>query len=170
MLMVKKHFKADIQPDDTVSEISFHPSHSLLSTVGWDKSIRFYGIEDSLIHKVALNADEPLLCSCFDPNGQSLFAGSVAGKIYKYDLSTNKVDSYVLHESGIRAIRTYNNLLITASWDKTIKIHDLSSGQVTNTIDAGNKLYCMDAKGPLLAYATSGNRVSSMNLNSLVKQ
>ncbi|KAG0442738.1 Protein RAE1 [Dictyocoela muelleri] len=170
MLTIQKHYIANIQPEDTISEISFHPSHPLLATVGWDRSIRFYGIEDSLIQKISLMSDEPLLCACFDQSGQSLFAGSVSGKVYKYDLTMNKLENYTLHESGIRSIRTHKNQLITGSWDKTIKIHDLNTGQVKNTFDIDNKLYCMDVKGDMIAYATSGNRIATINLNNLIRK
>lgn len=170
MNTIQKFIKADINPDDTISEISFHPNMPLIAVSSWDKTIRFYSIENGLLQKLVVNTDEPLLCLSFDKTGSSLFAGSVNGKVFKYDLNCNKTINLPLHESGVKGIRFYNNLLITGSWDKTIKFHDIQSGSLTNTIDLDNKLYCMDLKSDLLAYAISGNRLCSMNMTNFYKK
>jgi mRNA export factor len=64
------------------------------------------------------------------------------------------------HDAPIRSIRfvnTPNNtpMIVTGSWDKTVKYWDLRSPEPAATIQCQERVYAMDTKDRILVIATA---------------
>lgn len=61
------------------------------------------------------------------------------------------------------------NVLITASWDKTVRLWDCRQPQPVQTIPVSDRVYCMDCKGDALVIGTADKAFHIYNLGNLGK-
>lgn len=79
------------------------------------------------------------------------------------------------HEQPIRSVRFFDNaqtneqMLVTGSWDKTIKFWDLRQSQAAATVTCQERVYTMDVKGALLVVGTADRYINVINLNEPTK-
>jgi mRNA export factor len=87
-----------------------------------------------------------------------------------YDIQTGQSQVVAQHDAPIKAVRWYeegsNHILITGSWDKTVKYWDLRSPQPIGQLNVGERVYAMDNVGQLLAVATAERKVHVVNLTN----
>jgi mRNA export factor len=68
-------------------------------------------------------------------------------------------------------VRFFNNaqtgeqMLVTGSWDKTIKFWDLRQSQAAATVNCQERVYSMDVKDKLLVVGTADRYINVINLN-----
>lgn len=152
-------------PSDTISEIQFSPTLPLFITSSWDSSLNLYNL-NGLIS--SLKHTNPLLTCCFSKDTQShCFTGSADGTLQFIDLEKNIMNSIKAHSDGIKSIRSFQNTIITGSWDKTIKFYDTRSAQCTKTINLEGKVYCMDIDKNMIAYGLSTNVIYSAPIDNI---
>ena len=74
------------------------------------------------------------------------------------------------HDQPIRtcAFATIQNspVLVTGSWDKTVKYWDLRSDKPAATLNCQERVYTMDVKGKLLVIGTADRYINIVNLDS----
>jgi mRNA export factor len=75
------------------------------------------------------------------------------------------------HDAPIRSIRfvnTPNNtpMIVTGSWDKTVKYWDLRSPEPAATIQCQERVYAMDTKDKILVIATAERGIHVIDLNN----
>ncbi|KAH9411175.1 hypothetical protein HK407_07g11660 [Ordospora pajunii] len=154
---------------DTVSELAFSSMHGLMATSSWDGTIRTYDLENpySGSNRV-VSLSKPLLTCCFSKENPSLvFAGAVDGSLQMVDLQSNQTSFFQAHSAGIRSVRYFSNMVVTGSWDKTVKFWDVRSSKLVFSLDLSGKVYAMDLEKELLAMSLSGNEVATYNLNDI---
>lgn len=156
-------------PSDTVSELSFSPLHSLVAVSSWDGTVRTYDPTNPYsTGNSVVNVNKPLLSCCFSKETPSLvFAGAVDGSLHMIDLQTNQTSSFQAHSEGIKSARYFSNMLVTGSWDKTIKFWDVRSSKLVFSLELPGKVYAMDLEKEMLALSLSGNEVITYNLNDM---
>ncbi|KAJ3274787.1 hypothetical protein HDV01_001990 [Terramyces sp. JEL0728] len=59
-----------------------------------------------------------------------------------------------------------NNILVTASWDKTLKYWDLRTPNPVHTLQLPERAYTMDVKGALMVVGTAERHIVIFNLNN----
>lgn len=104
-------------------------------------------------------------------------AGGADGTIFYYDLATvqpgeiTPTATWQPHNGGIKAARWFTtdgkSILITGSWDKTVKYFDFNSADPTQpigTIQCQERVYSMDVKKQLLVVATAERHIHIINL------
>ncbi|KAK6089262.1 hypothetical protein P3W45_001735 [Vairimorpha bombi] len=163
-----KIFELQAPPSDSISEISFSTLHNMMITSSWDGSINLYNptVPTGFISKIEYS--KPMLTCCFSKDTPShAFGGSADGNLHFIDLEKSATSSIKAHSDGVRSVRAQYNSVITASWDKTIKVWDTRSAQCTKTIECDGKVFCMDLQNNLLSYGTSTNALYSANVNNL---
>ena len=74
-----------------------------------------------------------------------------------------------VHDQPIRCVQMIqaqgNNMLVTGSWDKTVKYWDLRQSQPAATINCSERIYALDIKDQLLVIGTADRYVHIVNLN-----
>jgi len=163
-----KIFEIQSPPTDTVSEFSFSTLHNMMIASSWDGSISLYNPISPNGFMKNIQYSKPML-SCFlcKDTPVHCFGGSADGTLHFIDLEKGISNNFKAHNDGIKSVRSLYNSVITASWDKTIKIWDTRSAQCTKTIECDGKIYCMDLQNNLLAYGTSTNVMYSCNINNM---
>jgi len=77
------------------------------------------------------------------------------------------------HDQPIRCVRMFqvngNNMLVTGSWDKTIKYWDLRQPQPAGSITCQERVYTMDIKDSLLVVGTADRYCNIVNLADPMK-
>jgi mRNA export factor len=89
------------------------------------------------------------------------------------DLGANgaPAQNVAVHDAPIRTIRfvdipnTNTPMLVTGSWDKTVKYWDLRSSTAVATIPCQERVYAMDVKDKLLVIATAERHINIVNLD-----
>ncbi|EJW03723.1 hypothetical protein EDEG_00163 [Edhazardia aedis USNM 41457] len=165
---ISRFDEVDQQPSDTPSEIRFSQKHDLVGVSSWDSSMYFYTASAPYKLRSKIETTAPLLTTAFMDD--VCLAGDTFGNLFIIDLNTGTKNTLKLHESGLRHIRIFNNnLFITGSWDKTIKVFDLKSGQSVHQINLEERLYTLDCHSEYIAYTTAGNNIYKFDLQTQSK-
>lgn len=74
-----------------------------------------------------------------------------------------------LHDQPIRAVRFFDGpsnaqMLVTGSWDKTIKYWDLRSPTPAGSVTMQERVYSLDVKDNLLVVGTADRYINVINL------
>ncbi|CAD6901616.1 unnamed protein product [Tilletia controversa] len=136
-------------PDDTKSEGS-----ERLLVASWDSNINLYDLKGAktqddvrLLHTFAHEA--PVLDVCWVGNDVAA-SGSVDRRVRLLDLRNGTSEIIGKHDMPISRIRysQESNLLISGSWDRSLKIWDPLSRRLLQTLELGEKVLAMDISPP----------------------
>lgn len=85
-----------------------------------------------------------------------------------FDITTGQSTQVAQHDDTIKSVKFLDqgNVLATGSWDKTIRYWDLRSPTPIGTVQLPERLYSMDARGPLMVAATAEKHVCLFDLNN----
>ncbi|KAM0680686.1 hypothetical protein GINT2_000955 [Glugoides intestinalis] len=155
-------------PVDSISFIAFNFENSHVAASSWDGSVKLYRLPyytapgSNCTLEKSYTLGNPVLSCCFF-NGM-LLAGLVDGNMVSVD--TNNVIR--AHDAGIKGMYNYNNqLLITGSFDCTLKFWDLKTTTPVHTIMLPGKVYAMDLKGSFLLVALSDRSVITYDMENI---
>lgn len=87
------------------------------------------------------------------------------------DLGANSTtpQQVAAHNEPIRCVESLavqgNQMLVTGSWDKTVKYWDLRQQQPAATLECQERIYCMDVKDQMLVVGTADRWLNVVNLN-----
>lgn len=79
------------------------------------------------------------------------------------------------HDQPIRCVRFFDapntnaQMLVTGSWDKTIKYWDLRQSTAVATVQCQERVYTLDVKNKLLVVGTADRYINVINLNEPTK-
>ncbi|KAL6253179.1 RNA export factor gle2 [Rhinocladiella similis] len=161
-------------PEDSISDLQFSPQGDFLAVSSWDKKVRIYQVNEQgqSEGKAAMDFDAPVLNCAWSEDGQKV-AGCGADKTFRLlDLGSGSMtpQTLVAHEQPIRSccFATINNspILITGSWDKTVKYWDFRSQNPVATLQCQERVYSMDVKNKLLVVGTADRYINIVDLNS----
>lgn len=160
------HFAAN----DGVTSLSFSPTSNLLVGTSWNNQVLCWDIQQSgqVIPKAAINLEKPALCSAWSTDGSVVFAGGCDNSVKMWNLQTNQQQQVAQHQGPVRHCFFVNqmNMLITGSWDKTIKYWDLRQPNPAHTQQLPERVYAMDVLHPLLVVGTADRTIQVYNLSS----
>ncbi|KAG8905912.1 hypothetical protein FRB99_007992 [Tulasnella sp. 403] len=158
-------------PTDSISALAFCPTADYLAVSSWDGNVRIYEISPTgqSQGKAMYNHDGPVLDVCWSKDGQRLFSAG-ADKVAKmFDVQTGQSSVVGGHDAPIRSIRWMDmngGVLVTGSWDKTVKYWDLKQPNPIGTLQLPERCYSMDIAGQLLVAATAERHIITVNLNN----
>lgn len=84
-----------------------------------------------------------------------------------WNLQTNQSQPVAQHDKPIRHVKVMKdmqNMLITGSWDGTVRYWDLRQQKCVFSKAVGEKIFAMDAVYPVLAVGLAGNRQIQVTL------
>ena len=160
-------------PEDSISNLEFSPTGDFLAVSSWDKKVRIYQVSErgESEGKAAIDFDGPVLSCAWSQDGSKV-VGAGADKTFRLlDLGGNMTPSTLTaHEQPISTCAftrvADQEVLVTGSWDKTVKYWDLRSDKPAATINCQERVYTMDAKNKLLVIGTADRYIDIVDLNS----
>mmetsp|Transcript_12066 Transcript_12066/g.24264 ORF Transcript_12066/g.24264 Transcript_12066/m.24264 type:complete len:344 (-) Transcript_12066:2458-3489(-) len=155
-------------PTDGISSLSFSPTANFLVASSWSGQVLCWDVQQSgqVIPKAGITLDKPVLCSAWNGDGSAVFAGGCDNGIKMWNLATNQQQQVAQHDAPIRhcAYISQMNMLVTGSWDKTLKYWDLRSPNPVHTQQLPERVYAMDCTHPLLVVGTADRDILVFNL------
>ncbi|KAK3739385.1 hypothetical protein QZH41_015772 [Actinostola sp. cb2023] len=127
-------FKLNEPPDDGISAVKFSPtSVNFLLVSSWDSGVRLYDVQNNTMRLKYNHANAVLDC-CFQ-DGVHSYSGGLDRTLKMYDFNAAQEQIIGMHEDTIRCVEYCQplNLIITGSWDKSIKLWDPRQKQCTGT-------------------------------------
>ena len=86
------------------------------------------------------------------------------------DVQTNSTVPYANHDAAIRcsafATVSGQQILITGSWDKTVRYWDLRQSTPAATLNCQERIYTMDVRNSLLVIGTADRYINVVDLNA----
>jgi len=157
-------------PTDGVSSLSWSPNANLLVATSWDNQVRCWEVspQGQSAAKVATTHEKPVLCSCWNATGDVVFSGGVDNQVKMWTLATNQTQQVAAHDAAVRhvAFMPEMNLLVTGSWDKTLRYWDLRSPNPVHSQPLPDKVYAMSCTHPLLVVGTADRNILVFNLQN----
>jgi len=163
-------------PNDSISSLAWSPRANHLSCSSWDGEIRVWNIEQngSSTPIKSANYTVPVLSLCWNGEGNQIYSGNCANKVMALDLQTGNSIQVGEHTAPVKCVKMYNEqrILITGSWDRTVKYWDLRQPNPAATVQIGGKVFAMDCKGDVLAvgHETGVNAYQVSNPQVIGKQ
>ncbi|KAI2638761.1 WD40 repeat-like protein [Hypomontagnella submonticulosa] len=164
-------------PEDTISRLAFSPTQDILAVSSWDKKVRIYQIASngSSEGKHMYEHDAPVLSVDFSKDGQKVASAGADKQAKVCDLQTLQTAQVAAHDQPIRYARFFElpnssgPMLVTGSWDKTIKYWDLRQSTPVGTVQCQERVYSMDVRNSLLVVGTADRYVNVINLQDPLK-
>jgi len=161
---------AEVQPPPTdgISQLAWSPKAHHLVASSWDKEVRFWDVKPNgtTEPKASISHEQPALCCCWSDDGTKVFSGGCDNKAFCWDLASNTKVQVGQHDNAIKYIHWYSpsKILMTGSWDKTIKYWDARTPNPAAVANLPERLYCADVRDNLAVIATADRKVIIYNL------
>jgi len=158
-------------PADSVSAMSFCPTADYLAVASWDNNVRIYEISTTgqSQGKAMYSHEAPVLDVCWSTDGQRIFSGGADKVARMFELASGQTTVVAAHDAPVRCVRWSANgagVLITGSWDKTIKYWTPGNPTPLITVQLPERCYSMDVAGNLLVAATAERQIVTINLGN----
>ncbi|XP_020906748.1 mitotic checkpoint protein BUB3 [Exaiptasia diaphana] len=161
-------FKLNEPPDDGISAVKFSPtSVNFLLVSSWDSGVRLYDVQENTM-RLKYNHTSAVLDCCFQ-DGVHSYSGGLDKTLKMYDFNATQEQIVGMHEGAIRCVEYCQplNLIITGSWDKSIKLWDPRQKQCTGTYAQPEMVYSMGLADERLVVGTAGRRVMVWDLRNM---
>jgi len=145
-------------PGDSISAIKWSPTDNMFACTAWDGSVTLYEQQPKAQQKLSA----PALCVDWRPNGKQVAVGACDNNAYLWDLQSNQQSKFAPHQASVKCIKfADNNIVITGSWDRTIRYWDLSKNpsQAICKVDVPERVYCMDYHNGMLVVGCADKKV-----------
>jgi len=146
-------------PNDTVSALLFSPTANFLAASSWNKEVAVYevGANGQAAPKAKVQHTHPVLCLDWSPDGAQVVSGGTDSLCKLWNLASNQEITIGQHAAPIKSVHFVKemNVVITGSYDKTIKYWDMRTPTPVATVQLNERVYAMDVKHPVLAVATA---------------
>ncbi|KAF6027592.1 BUB3 [Bugula neritina] len=155
-------------PTDCISAVKFQPNSShLLLVSSWDTGVRLYDVNSNTL-RMQYNHPAPVLDCCFHDAVHS-YSGGLDNTLKMYDFNAAKEFVVGSHEAGIRCVDYCPevNVVITGSWDSTVKLWDPRTPCGTGSFSQPDKVYAMAVSGDKLIVGTAKRKVLVWDLRNM---
>lgn len=110
------------------------------------------------VHK-RLNHKKEIISLCFNPNELSFASGSFDKKVCLWSLETGEILGTYYHVNLVYKVKVYNDMIISSSKDKTIKMYKISSGKIVSNLVCEDEIYDFDYFDGRLVCGCKNNKV-----------
>ncbi|KAJ3327560.1 hypothetical protein HDU76_011550, partial [Blyttiomyces sp. JEL0837] len=116
-------------PSDGISDLSFSPTSDFMAASSWDNQTGIWEVQPSgmTVPKASIQHEAPALCCTWSKDGMKLFSGGADKAGRMMDLMTGQTTQVAAHDAPIKGARFIDGMagqstmLVTGSWDKTVK-------------------------------------------------
>ncbi|KAI7897548.1 WD40-repeat-containing domain protein [Cokeromyces recurvatus] len=164
-------FEVASPPSDGISSLAFSSQTDILAVSSWDSMVRLYEVQPTgnTIPKASYSHEGPVLSVDWSKDGTSVVSGGTDKAARMYNLATGQTVQVAAHDEPIKCVKFLDNqpnILVTGSWDKTLKYWDLRSPTPIGTLQLPERCYSMDTKANLLVAGTADRHVIIVNTNN----
>ena len=125
----------------------------------WDQQARCYEVQPNgqTAPRSAVQSDAPLLAAAWHHEGGAVFLAGCDKQAKKWDLATNASTQVAAHDAPIRNLAWIPEmqLLVTGSWDRTLRYWDTRQGNPAFSHTLPERCYALSCLHPLLVVATA---------------
>ncbi|XP_022082216.1 protein FAN-like isoform X2 [Acanthaster planci] len=108
---------------DTVKDVQVSDNGKMVFSVSLDTSLKLYSTEDQRQRRSINISSMPLSSLSAMPDGKTVLVGSWDNSLYLYSIEYGRiVDKLMAHDDAVSALRLQGDILVTASWDSTVKV------------------------------------------------
>jgi cell cycle arrest protein BUB3 len=169
---MSSQFELAQNPTEPVSAVRFSPSTpTRLLVSSWDRNVYLYDTHaepgGTLLRKFEHRA--PVLDVCFGRDDNEAFSAGLDWEVRRLDLATGAQTVLSTHAQGVRNIlfSPAHNLLISASWDSTLHLHDLARPGDFAAVRLPSKPFSLTASATRLVVAMASRAVHIYELDKL---
>jgi mRNA export factor len=162
--------------DQSITGLNWHPSLDYVIASSWDQMVRVWEVKETGDGtkgepRAALTHSAPVLSTCFSGDGNKVFSGDCSKQVVCWDLTSNvsmPLDGKPIHDSPVSVVQYLadQNLLMTGSWDKTVKYWDGRTPGPVLVVNLPDKMFSANAKGDLLVAGCANRKVLIYNLKN----
>lgn len=162
-------------PEDTITDLSFSPVQDILAVASWDKKVRLYDIDPNSGNnqgRALYEHDGPVFSARWLSDGTRVCLGGADKQVKLFDLASQQAQQIGVHDAPVRCVRsvqcgpTNTEVVVSGSWDKTLKYWDMRSPQPVLVIQMPERVYCMDLAQKLLVVGCAERNVSVIDLTN----
>ena len=103
-------------------------------------------------------------------NGAGIVSGGADNTARLYDIATGQATQVAEHTHPVKCVKVVDilgtQMIITGSWDSTIKYWDMRQPRPVYSVDIPDKCYAMDAKESLMVAATARQDICIFDLRN----
>ncbi|CAK7264990.1 RNA export factor gle2 [Sporothrix epigloea] len=168
-------------PEDSISDLSFNPSPNdqkdFMAVASWDKKVRIYEVNTGTgasEGRLMYEHNAPVFSCHFSKDGKRVISAGADNQARLCDLETGKNEVVAQHDQPIRSTKFFEidggqQMVVTGSWDKTVKYWDLRQQQAVASVQLQERVYTMDVKDNLLVVGTADRYINVINLKEPTK-
>lgn len=162
-------------PDDSITDLSFSPQQDILAVASWDKKVRLYEIDPntgSNQGRALFEHDGPVFSAQWSSDGARVCLGGADKQVKLFDVASQQTQQIGVHDAPVRVVRsvlcgpTNTEVVVSGSWDKTLKYWDMRSPQPISQIQLPERVYCMDLSQKLLVVGCAERHVCVIDLTN----
>lgn len=162
-------------PEDSISDLAFSNQQDLLAAASWDKKVRIYEIDPNSGNnqgRALYEHDGPVLSAQFSADGARVCSGGADKQVKLFDIASQQATQIGAHDAPVKSVRyvecgpTNTPVVVSASWDKSLRYWDTRSPQPISTINLPERAYCMDSSQKLLVVGCADRHISIIDLNN----
>ncbi|KAI9680549.1 MAG: RNA export factor gle2 [Caeruleum heppii] len=173
---ISKDVQLTSPPEDSVSDLAFSPQSDHLAVASWDKKVRIYEInsQGGSEGKALFEHEGPVLSCHWSKDGTKVVGGGADKAARLLDLASGSTTAtqVAVHDQPIRCVRfidapgSAQPMLVTGSWDKTVKYWDLRSSTPAATLNCQDRVYTLDVRDKLMVIGTADRYINVVNLSN----
>uniref|UniRef100_A0A131YUI0 Mitotic checkpoint protein BUB3 n=1 Tax=Rhipicephalus appendiculatus TaxID=34631 RepID=A0A131YUI0_RHIAP len=173
MAEVPNEFRLHNAPLDAISSLYFGPnSNQFLLVSSWDKTVRLYDVISNTMRLKYSHKGPVLDCSFQD--AVHAWSGGSDCEVKSFDFNCSAETVVGKHNDPVRCVEYCSdvNVIISGSWDSTVKLWDPRSSTCAGTCLQPDKVYTMAVCGDKLIVGTAQRKVLVWDLRNMgyVKQ
>jgi len=161
-------------PTDSISAIAFSPQADFLAVASWSNEVRMYEVsaDGQTQGKASYQHEQPVLSVCWTKDGTKVLSGGADKAVRMFDVNTGQSTQVAQHEQAVRCVKWIDapqpvgGILVTGSWDKTLKYWDLRTPNPVATYQLPERCYTLDVAFPFLVAGTAERHIHIINLNN----
>ncbi|OBT95525.1 Poly(A)+ RNA export protein [Pseudogymnoascus verrucosus] len=163
-------------PDDGISGLSWSPLSRHLAVASWEGKVRIYDMTHTRSGegRALIDFGGPALSCSWSKDGQKVIGAGADKAARLLDLASNGAppQQVAAHDAPISSVHFFTPpssnapMIVTGSWDKTIKYWDLRQQSAVASVACQERVYSMDVKGDLLVTGTADRHINIIKLDN----